>query len=232
MSRACERTIGRRIRIKWCDGASARCSASSQPDRPSAFSACTPPSTTPSTSSATSSPDRRFGSSDPKRRRSGRRCRSGVTLWRALPQCVLVRRCRDKAAVSPEVFKPLASRVRLLTRTSRRHDGSVGTSPSERPVRFVVPPLALLGCGCLEDGVAIHMGIMQSRYERSFSSPVPQVRLPYAFADRRLLFESIGAVSNVRRGLDGGFAAARQRCWRAVHNPRGRQQQRVVETST
>lgn len=26
--------------------------------------------------------------------------------------------------------------------------------PSERPVRFVVPPLGLLGCGCLEGGVA------------------------------------------------------------------------------
>ena len=26
--------------------------------------------------------------------------------------------------------------------------------PSERPVRVVVPPLGLLGCGCLEGGVA------------------------------------------------------------------------------
>ena len=26
--------------------------------------------------------------------------------------------------------------------------------PSERPVRFVVPPLGLLGCGCLAGGVA------------------------------------------------------------------------------
>ena len=26
--------------------------------------------------------------------------------------------------------------------------------PSERPVRFVVPPLGLLGCRCLEGGVA------------------------------------------------------------------------------
>ena len=26
--------------------------------------------------------------------------------------------------------------------------------PSERPVRFVVPPLGLHGCGCLEGGVA------------------------------------------------------------------------------
>ena len=37
MSRACEQTIGRRIRIKWCAGASARCNASNQPHRRNAF---------------------------------------------------------------------------------------------------------------------------------------------------------------------------------------------------
>jgi hypothetical protein len=36
--------------------------------------------------------------------------------------------------------------------------------PSKRPGS----PLGLLSCGCLENGVAIHMGIMRSRYERSF----------------------------------------------------------------
>ena len=34
---ACEKTIGRRIRIKWCDGASARCNASNQRHRRNAF---------------------------------------------------------------------------------------------------------------------------------------------------------------------------------------------------
>jgi DDE domain len=37
MSRACEKTIGRRIRIKWCVGASARCNASNQRRRRNAF---------------------------------------------------------------------------------------------------------------------------------------------------------------------------------------------------
>ena len=37
MSRACEQTIGRRIRIKWCAGASARCNASNQRRRRNAF---------------------------------------------------------------------------------------------------------------------------------------------------------------------------------------------------
>jgi putative transposase len=37
MSRACEQTIGQRIRIKWCAGASARCNASNQPHRRNAF---------------------------------------------------------------------------------------------------------------------------------------------------------------------------------------------------
>jgi hypothetical protein len=46
--------------------------------------------------------------------------------------------------------------------------------PPERPVRFAVPPLGLHSCGCLEGGGSlIHMGIMHSRYEGSFSSPCP-----------------------------------------------------------
>src|SRR3984893_11054303 len=45
---------------------------SSQPDLPSTFSACTPPFTTISTFSGTPFPDRRCGSSEPKRQRNGR----------------------------------------------------------------------------------------------------------------------------------------------------------------
>jgi hypothetical protein len=36
-SRACDKTIGRRIRIKWCAGVSARCNASNQRHRRNAF---------------------------------------------------------------------------------------------------------------------------------------------------------------------------------------------------
>jgi hypothetical protein len=46
-------------------------------------------------------------------------------------------------------------------------------------------PLGLLSCGCLENAVAIHMGIMRSRYERSFLPIPPPGLLAYAFADRR-----------------------------------------------
>ena len=55
MSRACAKTTGPRIHTSPCDDESARCRASSRPDRPSAFSACTQPFTTRSTSNATSS---------------------------------------------------------------------------------------------------------------------------------------------------------------------------------
>ena len=46
--------------------ASARCSGSNRPARPSDFSACMPPSTTPSISSGTSSPERPCRPSEPK----------------------------------------------------------------------------------------------------------------------------------------------------------------------
>src|ERR1700730_12018022 len=84
MSRGSRRTIARRIRIKSCDDESARCSASSQPDLPSTFSACTPPFTTISTFSGTSSPDRRCGSSEPKRQRNGRTPLQRRELWPGL----------------------------------------------------------------------------------------------------------------------------------------------------
>jgi transposase-like protein len=71
MSRVCGKIIGPRIRIKWRDDASARCSASNQPHRHNGSLACTPPSITPSISSAISSPGRRFASSDQKLQRKG-----------------------------------------------------------------------------------------------------------------------------------------------------------------
>ena len=46
-------------------------------------------------------------------------------------------------------------------------------------------PLGLLSCGCLENGVAIHMGIMRSHYDRSFLPIPPGGSFAYAFADHR-----------------------------------------------
>jgi transposase-like protein len=53
MSKGFGKTIGRRIRTRQSDDASASCSRSSQLDPPSAFSACTARFTTPSTFNAT-----------------------------------------------------------------------------------------------------------------------------------------------------------------------------------
>jgi len=76
--------------------------------------------------------------------------------------------------------------------------------PSERPVRFVVPLLGLLGCGCFEGGVANAQGIIHSRYEGSFPSPRPN--RPNAFTNRQLLFVKHWCnQQRVRCGLDGGF---------------------------
>jgi len=74
-SRACARTTGPRTRISRHADASARCSASSRPDRPSDF--CPPmlPSTTLSTPSATSFPAAPSASSEPTRPLHGRRPR-------------------------------------------------------------------------------------------------------------------------------------------------------------
>src|SRR5580692_2020855 len=67
----CARTIGPRIRISLCDGASARCSASNRQDQPSASSLLTPPSTTLLMSSAISHPAPRSAPSEAKRSRHG-----------------------------------------------------------------------------------------------------------------------------------------------------------------
>jgi hypothetical protein len=71
--------------------------------------------------------------------------------------------------------------------------------------------LGLLSCGCFEIGVPIHMGIMRSRYERSFCPSRPVGSFAYAFADRRLLCSKHWC-SQPRFGavLDGGPAVARQ----------------------
>ena len=45
--------------------------------------------------------------------------------------------------------------------------------PAERPVRFVVPPSGFSAADAWKVASPIHMGIMHSRYEGSFSSPRP-----------------------------------------------------------
>lgn len=95
--------------------------------------------------------------------------------------------------------------------------------PSERPARFVVPPLGLLGCGCLEGGVANRDGdhVIALR-GIILVHPVPQVRSPNAFTNRQLFLvkpccnqQRFGAVLIV------DLPPSAQRCWRAVHDSTG-----------
>src|SRR6202030_1378534 len=95
-------------------------------------------------------------------------------------------------------------RVRPLTRTSRARSGS---KDAEVPSKRRGSPLGLLSCGCLENAVAIHMGIMRSRYERSFLPIPPAGSFAYAFADRRLLcYKDWCSQPRFGAVLDGGFA--------------------------
>jgi transposase-like protein len=72
MSRGYGRTIAPKTPIKPCDGESVKCRGSSRLVLPSAFSTCMLLSITRSTFNDTSSPDRPCGSSEPRRRRTGK----------------------------------------------------------------------------------------------------------------------------------------------------------------
>src|SRR5580693_6180997 len=80
------------------------------------------------------------------------------------------RRCGlDPTAVSPA---PPFSQVFAFDRSRERSDRAMAPITQRVPSKRRGSPLGLLSCGCLENGVAIHMGIMRSRYERSFL-PIP-----------------------------------------------------------
>jgi hypothetical protein len=67
----------------------------------------------------------------------------------------------------------------------------------------------------------IHMGIMQSRYEGSFSSAPSRRFVRLTFTNRQLIFvKHWRNQQQVRCGLDGGFAAACSKmlaCRRRLH---------------
>jgi hypothetical protein len=121
-----------------------------------------------------------------------------LTLVRTIAVVALTRPRVTGSAVLPSL------RVRPLTRTSRARGGS---KDAEVPSKRRGSPLGLLSCGCLENGVAIHMGIMRSRYERSFLPIPPAGSFAYAFADRRLLcYKDWCSQPRFGAVLDGGFA--------------------------
>jgi hypothetical protein len=92
------------------------------------------------------------------------------------------RRCGlDPTAVSPA---PPFSQVFAFDR-SRERRARDGFKDAEVPSKRRDTPLGLLSCGCLENDVAIHMGIIRSHYDRSFLPIRPGGSFAYAFADRR-----------------------------------------------
>jgi putative transposase len=95
-------TIGRRIRTRQSDDASASCSDSSQLDPPIVSSASTARSTTPSIFNATSSPDPHCGSSAPKLLQSGKTPSQRHDAWPDLVSMRAPQSCRDKAGNSPQ----------------------------------------------------------------------------------------------------------------------------------
>ncbi len=99
-----------------------------------------------------------------------------LTLVRTIAVVALTRPPCRRLPRSPSL------RIRSLTRTSRARDGF---KDAEVPSKRRDSPLGLLSCGCLENGVAIHMGIMRSHYDRSFLPIPPAGSFAYAFADHR-----------------------------------------------
>src|SRR5439155_16580356 len=86
----------------------------------------------------------------------------------------------DLTAVSPVPPCPSSSLEnplfcdRLLTRTLRRHDGSVGARPSRSgQCGLWCRPVGFSAAEAWKVASPIHMGIMHSRYEGSLSSPRP-----------------------------------------------------------
>src|SRR5215469_4525314 len=106
MNKSFGEIIGRRIRTRQSDDASASCSGSSQLDPPSVSSACTAPSAIPSTFNATSSPNPHCGSSAPKLLQSGK-----MPSQRHEPMACLAFRCMpDGVAVTKPGEVVLGSR--------------------------------------------------------------------------------------------------------------------------
>ena len=93
-------------------------------------------------------------------------------------------------------------------------------------------PLGFLAADACKVASPIHMGIMQSRYEGSILvAPTRRFVRLNAFTNRQLLFvkhwcdqHRFGAVLIV------DLPPRAQRCWRAVNDSTGQQQQGVVET--
>jgi hypothetical protein len=125
-----------------------------------------------------------------------------LQLQRYLLSCKV--RCRRATLVRTlavvALTRPPCHRPRRSPKSSTAHANVAcgGSKDAEVPSKRRGSPLGLLSCGCLEIGVAIHMGIMRSRYERSFCPSRPVGSFAYAFAERRGYFaRNIGAVSRV-----------------------------------